>query len=260
MGSKDQQHEGYERRVGRWSRIACRMFLDWLALERGLRWLDVGSGPGATTLEILERSSPSSVVALEPTDALDVARVRIADPRITFLLGSAEAIELPNASFDVVVSGLVLNHLKDKTKAMQEMVRVTHPGGTIAGYVWDYGGEMQMMRLLWEAAIALDPAALEKSQGKKFSMCKPGPLTELFQSAGLADVTVHAVDAPTVFRDFDDFWVPMTTGDGSIVDYVNALPEDRRTALRERLRATLPKSPDGTIPLIARAFCVRGRV
>ena len=45
---------------------------------------------------------------------------------------------------------------------------------------------------------------------------------------------------PTVFRDFDDYWSPFLGGQGPAPGYCVSLPEERRAALRERLRATLP--------------------
>ena len=67
-----------------------------------------------------------------------------------------------------------------------------------------------------------------------------------------------AIDVPTDFKDFDDFWTPFLGGQGPAPSYVASLPEDRRRALRDRIRADLPTSDDGSIPLIARAWAVRG--
>jgi hypothetical protein len=88
---------------------------------------------------------------------------------------------------------------------------------------------------------------------------RPGPLHDLFAGAGLSDVDVVAIDVPTVFAGFDDLWLPFLGGQGPAAGYCAALPEDRRVALREYLRARLPHRPDGTIPLTARAWAVRGR-
>ena len=77
--------------------------------------------------------------------------------------------------------------------------------------------------------------------------------------AGLDDVAVRAVDVPTVFRDFDDYWSPFLGGQGPAPSYAMSLTEERRAALRNRLRASLPASDDGSIRLIARAWAARGR-
>ena len=87
---------------------------------------------------------------------------------------------------------------------------------------------------------------------------RPGPLAELFTSVGLAKVKVRAIDIPTVFRDFDDYWKPFLGGQAPAPDYCMSLSEAQRSALRDRIRVTLPINPDGSIRLLARAWAVRG--
>ena len=67
------------------------------------------------------------------------------------------------------------------------------------------------------------------------------------------------IDAPTRFRDFDDYWSPFLGGQGPAPGYAMSLSEERRGALRERIRASLPIAQDGSINLIARAWAVRGQ-
>jgi hypothetical protein len=140
------------------------------------------------------------------------------------------------------------------------MRRVVRPGGTVALYVWDYAGEMQLMRYFWEAAVALDPAARELAEATRFPLCRPEPLATLFRDAGLEAVATRPIDLPTVFRDFEDYWSPFLGGQGPAPGYAMSLTDDRRAALRERLRSTLPAEPDGRIPLIARVWAARGTV
>ena len=89
-------------------------------------------------------------------------------------------------------------------------------------------------------------------------MCGPEPLRELFESAGLRDVQVRAIDVPTRFADFDDYWQPFLGGQGPAPGYAASLDENRRAALRELIRGRLPFAPDGSIPLTARAWAVWG--
>ena len=118
---------------------------------------------------------------------------------------------------------------------------------------------MQMMRRFWDAATALDPPdAGGKDEALRFPLCRPGPLRALFEGAGLRGVEVAAVEVPTVFRDFDDYWTPFLGGGAPAPAYCMSLEEDRRAALRDRLRATLPTEPDGSIRLSARAWAVQG--
>ena len=251
--------DAYEPYVGRWSRLVSRGFVAWLGLPAGLRWLDVGCGTGALSQTILERAAPREVVGVDPSEVYVAhARAHLSDPRASVRVGDAQALPFPDAAFDTVVCGLVLNFVPDKQRALGEMRRVVRGGGTVAAYVWDYAGEMQLMRHFWDAAVALDPAALELDEGRRFPICKPDPLAELFRQSGLGEVETRAVDVPTVFRDFDDYWTPFLGGQAPAPGYCMSLTEERRAALRELIRAALPRAADGRIPLVARAWAVKG--
>ena len=252
--------EAYEAYIGRWSRKAAEAFLKWLALPSGKQWLDVGCGTGALTQAILATADPEDVLGIDPTaDFLDVAKAKIVDPRVRFAKGDARALPVPSDAYAVVVAGLVLNFVPESDVAITEIARAAHPGGTIAGYVWDFAGERQFQRYFWQAATALDSAAIALEQSMHFPLCQPEPLTALFVSAGLQAVTVHAIDVPAVFRDLDDYWQPYLLGGSALAQrYATSLDDERRTALREQLRSILPVSDDGSIHLLARAWAVRG--
>jgi SAM-dependent methyltransferase len=253
-----QQGDAYERYVGRWSRRVAPAFLDWLDATPGLRWLDVGCGTGALTEAILDRADPASVVGVEPSEGFLATARELVGERAAFLVGSAEAIPQADASADVVVSGLVLNFVPDARAAVAEMLRVTSPGGTIAAYVWDYAGRMELMRYFWDAAAELDPESPD--EGARFPLCDPLALEELFSGPRFAAAGVSAIDVPTPFASFDDYWQPFLGGQGPGPAYVMSLRDDAKAELRERLRARLPIRADGSIPLIARAWAVRASV
>jgi len=238
----------------------ARRFLSWLGMPPGGRWLDVGCGTGALSETILEVTRPSEVVGIDPSaDYVAYARSRVPDPRANFDVGDARAMPFAAESFDGVVSGLVLNFVPDPAAAVAEMARVARHGGVVAAYVWDYSGGMELMRQFWDAAVALDPAVRELDEGRRFgAICRPESLAGLFRDAGLRRVEACAVDVPTLFRDFDDYWTPFLGGQGPAPGYAVALGEDRRAALRERIRADLPIAADGSIPLVARAWAARG--
>jgi hypothetical protein len=138
------------------------------------------------------------------------------------------------------------------------MRRVTRRGGTVAAYVWDYSGEMQLMRYFWDAAIDRDAAAADAHDDARFAFCRPGPLRNLFVDAGLLGVEVAPIVVPMVFADFEDYWRPFLHAPAPAPAYARSLDEDERTALRESLRQRLPVRADGTIALTAGAWAVRG--
>jgi SAM-dependent methyltransferase len=251
--------DAYEPYVGRWSRAVARDFLSWLALPPQSRWLDVGCGTGALTQTILETAQPAAVTAIDRSPGfVAYAREKVRDGRVSFEAGDAQALPVKDGSYDAVVSALMLNFVSQPQVAMAEMARAARPGAVVALYVWDYAGEMQFMRHLWDAAVALNPAARELDEGHRFPLCHPQPLAEHFQRAQLTAVETRPVDIPTLFKDFDDFWMPFLGGQGPAPSYVASLSEADRSALREHLAATLPFAGDGSLPLMARAWAVRG--
>lgn len=159
--------------------------------------------------------------------------------------------------FDAVVSGLVLNFVPDPRKATAEMRRAARPGGVVAAYVWDYAGKMELMRYFWDAAAELSPKAKDLDEGKRFQICKPERLEALLNDVGLHSVETTAIDVPTLFRDFNDYWSPFLGGQGSAPGYTMALTEAERAALRELLHRLLPVRADGSIHLLARAWGVK---
>lgn len=250
----------YEPYVGRWSRLVARDFLAWLHAAPDMEWLDVGCGTGALTETLLQQASPRSVTGMDPSAGfVEHARAHIIDPRARFDIADAQSLPLQSAQFDAAVSGLVLNFVPGPSLAMREMARAVRPGGVVAAYVWDYAGKMELMRTFWDAAVELDPAAFDLDEGRRFPLCQPDPLIDLFTQAGLGEVQVQSIEVSTAFDGFDDYWTPFLGGQGPAPAYAMSLSEDKRNALRERIRSTLPIAGDGSIRLTARAWAVRGR-
>ncbi len=249
----------YEPYIGRWSRRVAPEFLAWLNVPPGKRWLDVGSGTGALSQTILQTRDPLSVTGVDRSEGfVAYAREQVQDERVEFRVGDAQELPVETAAFDVAVSGLVLNFVPQPQRAVDEMARAVKPGGTAAVYVWDYADRMQFMRYFWDAAAEVDPKAAELDEGSRFTLCNPDGLTGLFQAARLYDIEVRAIDIPTVFQNFDDFWTPFLGGQGSAPTYVASLSDELRADLRALLKSRLPTASDGSIPLVARAWAIRG--
>jgi SAM-dependent methyltransferase len=251
--------DAYESYVGRWSRPIAHQFIRWLNMPRQLRWLDVGCGTGALLGTIISLADPSAAKGIDPAPGfLELARRQVTDPRADFAEGTAQSIPEPSSTYDVAVSGLVLNFVPEPLDAAKEMARVVRPGGTVAVYVWDYAGQMELLRYFWDAAVAVDPEALMLDEGNRFPICNAEALASCFAEAGLSEIEARAIDVETVFRDFDDYWSPFLGGQGSAPSYVATLSAERRDRLREHLQNALPFESDGSIHLIARAWAVRG--
>ena len=252
----------YEPFVGRWSRAVAREFVAWLAPAPGATWLDVGCGTGALAQEVLARVAPRQVLGVDMAASfIAYAAAHVPDARAAFAVADARALPVAGASVDLAVSALALNFVPEPERAAAAMARAVRPGGTVAAYLWDYADGMQFLRAFWDAAAALDPAAAALDEGRRFPLCRPPALEALFRGAGLTSVEVRAIEVPTRFRDFDDFWQPFLGGQGPAPSYVQRLDAEGRARLREALREALRPRADaaGAIALRARAWAVRGR-
>jgi ubiquinone/menaquinone biosynthesis C-methylase UbiE len=123
--------EAYDRQMGRWSRAAGEVSLDWLSVPRGLRWLDAGCGTGAFTKLILERSGPSLLCAIDPSERqIDYARATPWAREVTIRVGTAQSVPFESAEFDVVVMALVITFVPDAAGALLELKRVARQEGS----------------------------------------------------------------------------------------------------------------------------------
>lgn len=249
----------YEPYVGRWSRLVAKEFVRWLDLPEHSQWLDVGCGTGALSQTIVDMANPKRVKGIDRSEGyVEFARNRIDHSLAEFEIGDAQALPAESEMYDVAVSGLVLNFVPQPNQMVAEMARAIRKDGIIALYVWDYPGMMQMMRHFWNAATALDPVAYDLDEGRRFPICNPQPLTNLFQNSGLSQVEVRPIDVSTHFKDFDDYWSPFLGGQAPAPGYAMSLSEERRARLRGRIYNSLPFALDGSIPLVARAWAVKG--
>lgn len=252
--------DAYEAYIGRWSRLVARKFVAWLDADPGLRWLDIGCGTGALTAAIVAGAGPERVVGVDASPAyVEDARRRVDDPRARFETGDATTLDTGEV-FDMAVSGLMLNFLPDPAAGVAAARGAVSGGGVVAAYVWDYADGMELIRSFWDAARELDPSAGELDEGVRFPLCQPSNLAELWTRTGLGSVETTALDVPTVLSDFDDYWSPFLGGQGPAGRYLMSLPDAGRNDLRDAVRASLPAAADGSIPLTARAWAVRGSV
>ena len=253
--------DAYELYMGRWSRKVAPVFTTWVDPAPGSRWIDIGCGTGVLTANILAACEPAEVLGIDSSDVfLRSAIADVPDPRASFRQGDAQAIPEPDDSFDIAVSALTLNFLPDKDAAIREMARVVRPGGKVALYVWDYAGHMQVMRIFFDVATALDPKAAEYDDGVKAPICRPKPLMELLTRSGLHDVEVRGIDIPAAFESFEDYWAPFLGGTGSAPKYCASLDDAARDRLAQEVQRQLPTGPDGEILLAIRAWAAKGRV
>lgn len=247
----------YDRFVGRYGTSLATALIDFAVVGPGMRALDVGCGPGALAATLAGRVGGSNLAAVDPSPPfVDACTARL--PDVEVLEASAEALPFGNGAFDVVLSQLVVNFLADPAAGVREMARVTRPGGTVAACVWDYAGEMTLLRAFWDAAREVEPErAAAADEGVVMPWCAEGELAELWRAAGLGSVRSGALTARATYDDFDDLWAPLPTGVGPAGAFCKSLAADDQAALRDALQRRLGVG-DAPFELTARAWAVAG--
>jgi ubiquinone/menaquinone biosynthesis C-methylase UbiE len=250
--------ESYDRHVGRYNSELARALIDLADVRPGQSALDVGCGPGALTRELSAVLGAEHVSAVDPSPSF-VAAAQQRLPGVDVREAAAEHLPFDDDSFDLALAQLVVNFMKDAHAGLGEMVRVTCTGGHVSAATWDYGGEMTFLRKFWDAAITLDPAAAALDEAVTMSYCTSNELRDLFESAGLAAVTVGTASPRASYANLDDLWTPITSGIGPSGVYARSLDPVRQAALREEYGRQLGVG-DAPFELSARAWLISGEV
>ena len=249
----------YEYFMGRWSSLMSIKFLSWLDSTSSDVWLDLGCGTGALSESIINHRSIAQLICVDPSEEfLKKAELRVG--RGQFLVGSGSNIPVSSDTVDMLVSGLVLNFIPNIDSSLLEMKRVLKNGGTLAAYVWDYSGKMEMLRYFWDAAVIENQNAKKLDEGIRFPYCNADSLKKIFENAGLRDIKVTMLDIETRFVDFEDYWKPFLGGQGPAPGYLASLSTEDQEKLKIRIHNSLPIEEDGSITLIGRAIALKGIV
>jgi SAM-dependent methyltransferase len=254
--------EAYESFMGRWSRQLATLLIQFARIPDDGRVLDVGSGTGQLAFEIARLKPAARITGIDPSkEYVSYANSRNRSPdRVSFEIGDAQTLRFPPASFTACSSLLVFNFIPDPAKALQELKRITQPGGTISAAVWDYGGGMEMLRAFWDAAVELDPSAAKRDE-KNMPLCHQGQLGHLWKEGGLDPVDEQPLDFSMRYASFNDYWAPFLLGQGPAGVYVRSLSPERVQALREAVKKRLSvASETRSLTLPARAWAARGQV
>ncbi len=243
--------DAYMQFMGQYSEQLAAPFADLAKIGYGQRVLDVGCGPGALTSALVNRLGAESVSAVEPSASF-AAAVRRRLPGVDVRQSPAEQLPFPDDTFDAALAQLVVHFMADPVEGLREMGRVTRPGGMVAACVWDHAGGHGPLTAFWSAVRELDPAADDESD---LPGVREGHLAALFSQAGLNPAHVTTLTVRVRHASFDDWWRPFTLGVGPAGAYLAALPPERRTALREQCRRSLPPGP---VEVTATAWAASG--
>jgi SAM-dependent methyltransferase len=253
--------DAYETFMGRWSRRLAPLLVRFAGVADGDAVLDVGCGTGSLTAAVMAAAPSSRVVGIDPSEPyVAVARAHHQTERVHFEVGDAQQLQFEAGSFDATISLLIMNFVPDPARALTEMIRVTRPGGVVAAAVWDYGAGMEMLRVFWDEAVALDQDAKRKDE-RHMPLSGSGELRSLWHAHRLRDIVEASITIDMPFSSFDDYWSPFLANQGPAGAHVSTLPAPDRERLRLKLRRRLlGDGPDRQISLHASAWAVRGVV
>ena len=255
----------YEQWMGRWSRCFAPAFVSFANLSGGSRLLDVGSGTGALAEPLLMGVAHSTVVGIEPAeDYVSFSRERFPDERLTFEVGDALDIPFEDDSFDATLSLLILQELPDAPLALQEMRRVTRPGGLVVASQWDFANGMPMLALFWNTVLEVFPSD-DAQRAADDCMIVDYPdesaLRNLWRETGLIEVETERQAVEMTFSSFEDYWAPFLSKVTPTSSYVGGLQADQASEIEVRMRSELGRdAADQSFCITAYAWAVRGKV
>lgn len=253
---------GYERVMGRWSARLAPAFLDFAGRLDG-HVLDLGCGTGSLAAALCERPGVARVTGIDIAPPyVAYARERVQNPRASFAVEDACALDAAARTFDHGLSLLMLHFVPDAGRAIAELGRVVRPGGTVAAAVWDARGGFVANRMFFDTAAALDPQAdLRRQRNYTRPMTRPGELRRAWEQAGFREVRDTVLLIRMEFASFDDYWSPYQSQEGPQAEYLASLGRDERTQLEDAVRrAYLDGEPDGPRSYAAIAWAVAGTV
>jgi SAM-dependent methyltransferase len=250
----------YDVFLGRWTQRLSEPFLDFIAPPDGAL-LDAGCGTGSLSRAVKKRWPDRAVSGVDIAPAY-VAFAREQSGAAIDKVADLAALPQPNGTFAAVAAQLVLNFVADPRHVLQELMRITQPGGVVAASVWDFRGGLIFQRMFWDTAAGIDAGA-GRARDRLFSgaLALPDGLPTLFEQSGLKDVQRGSLTIRMDYANFDDYWGPLLGGQGPVGTYVTGLDPDVRARIESAVRlAFLSGAPDGPRSLTATAWAVRGQV
>lgn len=255
-----------DRLKGKESAAPAPSFVRYSALKGQERVLDIGCGTGGLGRALQGLGRNFAIRAVDPSpEYVGRAFSELEAGGIEVSVDPTKALPFDDDVFDATLSLLPLEEFPSPGEALAEMMRVTHPGGTVAACQWDIAEGKSVLSLFWKAAEAALPAEV-RHFGERNEMPSPGrtesdALASARIEAGLRHVEARRLPIIMTFRSFDDFWGSLLEGTTPSALFMRLLDAAAQSRLAQTLSEMLPRRrADGSFTLFAQAVAVIGTV
>jgi SAM-dependent methyltransferase len=234
--------DGWERRnaiVSANSKPVTDRLLARLEPQPGERILEVGAGVGEVGLLVADRVGPDGhVLVTDQADAMVEAVRRHSGDRanVSVEIADVQSLDLPDGSFDGIVSRFAYMLVPDMPAAFAESRRVLRPGGRLVFAVWASALENPWGSTVGRTMIELGHAEQpEPDAPGPFRLADPDRLRSLVAGAGLADVQIEDVAFSMRYASFDEYWAVTRDLAMSLRTALSELPAEDAERLRSRV-------------------------
>jgi SAM-dependent methyltransferase len=232
----DAKAPGYDDFLGQITGRLVERLLDAVAARRGVRLLDVATGPGYAAARAAERGA--SVVGVDIAEEMVALASRL-HPRLDFRVANAEALPFPDDSFDAVVGNFVLLHLARPELAAAEFSRVLVPGGGLALTVWDSPERARLFGVFLDAVAEAqaDPPEEVPAGPPFFRFSDEQEFARLLDNQRLEDVKVETITFSHQVSSPDELWSGLLAGTVRTSALIQRQPDE----VQEQIRAAFDR-------------------
>jgi ubiquinone/menaquinone biosynthesis C-methylase UbiE len=220
--------------------VATAWMLEAAGLRPGEQVLELACGPAGVGLQAARAVAPDGRVLctdfVEPM--VEAARRRAAGENVAnmdFRVVDAEAMDLPDASFDAVLCRYGYMLMGDPGTAFRETHRVLRPSGRLALAVWGDAGENPWASIPMRAVMEhFDAPPPEPGMPGMFALAEEDGLRQLLEDVGFAEIQVDRVEAAERYESIDAWWDFIREVAGPLATLLAGLQDADRDAIRSR--------------------------